>query len=282
MADERNRGDDVVGTLMKRQGMEMKRELETPLPFYEGEATPALLVEGATLAPLSRGGIMNEELVAAFSDLEEEKAVRLVTERLEAGDDPMTILAGCQEGMMQVGKRFEKSEYFISDLMMAGEIFKAATAPLEARIATAGGSGTRGKIVFGTVKGDIHNIGKDIVVGLLRAGGFEVIDLGIDVPSEKFVEAVKQTGARIVGLSGLLTVAYGSMKETIRALDGAGLKVRVMIGGGPMTSAVKEHVGADAFGTDAQAAVRFANQWTEELAEEQNITGGHNNETCNC
>jgi len=204
---------------------------------------------------------MNEELIVAFSDLEEEKAVRLVKERLEAGDDPMVILASCQEGMMQVGKRFEACEYFISDLMMAGEIFKMATAPLEAHMAASGSREKRGKIVFGTVKGDIHNIGKDIVVGLLKAGGFEVFDLGIDVPPDRFVQAVQETGAKIVGLSGLLTVAYDSMKETVAALNATGVKVKVMIGGGPVTAAVKEYVGADAFGTNAQVALRVANEW---------------------
>ena len=125
----------------------------------------------------------------------------------------------------------------------------------------------KGKIVFGTVKGDIHNIGKDIVIGLLKAAGYEVRDLGIDVPHEKFVEAVKETGAKIVGLSGLLTIAYDAMKETIESLKAAGLEVKVMIGGGPMTSAVKEFTGADAWATNAQAAVILANQWTEGVAQ---------------
>jgi len=166
--------------------------------------------------------------------------------------------------MMKVGKRFETGEYFISDLMLAGDIFKTATAPLEARITAGGGAGKKGKIVFGTVKGDIHNIGKDIVVGLLKAGGFDVLDLGIDVPPRKFVDAVKETRANIVGLSGLLTVAYDAMKETVSALNAAGLKVKVMIGGGPMTSAVKDFTGADAWGTDAQSAVTLANQWAKQ------------------
>ena len=209
---------------------------------------------------------MSDDLTTAISDLEEEKAVRLAKEHLDAGYDPMAVLASCQEGMMEVGKRFESGEYFISDLMLAGEIFKTATAPLQARI-TAGGGGRKGKVVLGTVKGDIHNIGKDIVVGLLKAAGYEVTDLGIDVPAEKFVEAVKETGARIVGLSGLLTIAYDSMKATIDALNGAGLNVKVMIGGGPMTAAVQQYTGADAWGTNAQAAVTLANQWTEGVAQ---------------
>jgi methanogenic corrinoid protein MtbC1 len=212
---------------------------------------------------------MSAELARAISDLEEAEALHLVQQQLDAGGDPMAILTSCQEGMALVGKRYETGEYFISDLMMAGEIFKAVTAPVSSRI-TAGGASSRGTIVFGTVKGDIHNIGKDIVVGLLGAAGYEVLDLGVDVPPVKFVDAVKETGARIVGLSGLLTLAFDSMKETVDALDAAGLRsrVRVMIGGGPMTAAVKKYTGADAWSTNAQAAVTFANLWAQEFDHE--------------
>lgn len=211
---------------------------------------------------------MDDELAIAISDLEEEKAVKLVEEGLETGIDPVTILAGCQAGMMLVGQRYETGEYFVSDLMMAGEIFQAATAPLASRITTGGGGG-RGKIVFGTVKGDIHNVGKDITIGLLKASGYDVLDLGIDVPPQKFVDAVKETGAKILGLSGLLTIAFDAMRETIATLDSEGLrdKVKVMIGGGAMTAAIKEYTGADAWGGNAQAAVTLANQWTEEVGQ---------------
>jgi methanogenic corrinoid protein MtbC1 len=212
---------------------------------------------------------VSDELATAISDLEEAEALKLVQQQLDSGVDPMAILASCQEGMTLVGKRYETGEYFISDLMMAGEIFKTVTTPLGSRI-TAGGAGSRGKIVFGTVKGDIHNIGKDIVVSLLRAAGYEVLDLGVDVPPPKFVDAVKETGARMIGLSGLLTVAFDSMRDTIAALDEAGLRsrVRVMIGGGPMTAAVERYTGADAWSTNAQAAVSFANMWAEEISHE--------------
>jgi len=207
---------------------------------------------------------MDDQLASAISDLDEELAVGLVQKRLAEGIDAAAILAACQAGMTAVGQRYEAGEYFISDLMMAGEIFQAATTPLHSRIAT-GGQGTRGKIVFGTVKGDIHNIGKDIVIGLLRASGYDVLDLGIDVPAERFVQAVKDTGASVLGLSGLLTIAYETMKDTVYALQGAGLrdKVKVMIGGGPMTATIKDYTGADGWGSNAQAAVTLAHQWTE-------------------
>ena len=128
--------------------------------------------------------------------------------------------------------------------------------------------GSRGKVVIGTVKGDIHDIGKDIVVSLLKAANYDVRDLGVDVPPQKVVDTVKETGATVVGLSGLLTIAFDSMKETVAALATAGLrsKVKVMIGGGFVSETVQHYAGADAWGTDAQAAVSLCNQWIKEVA----------------
>ncbi len=212
---------------------------------------------------------MADELAMKISDLEESEVLELVKMRLQRGEDAMAVLSSCQEGMKLVGERFEAGEYFISDLMMSGEILKKATEMLAPHLTTeqAGGGAP---VVFGTVKGDIHNIGKDIAVSLLKASGYDVHDLGVDVPSQKFVDAVKQTGAKVVGLSGLLTIAFDSMKETIDALHGAGLrpKVKVMIGGGPVTAVVKDYTGADAWGTNAQAAVTFCDQWTKEATHE--------------
>lgn len=209
---------------------------------------------------------MSDKLAAAISELDEEQMAALVKERIAAGDDPQAILESCRDGMNLVGQRYEAGEYFVSELIMSGEMFKAANALLSPYF-TAGSGSYKGKIVFGTVKNDIHDIGKDLVVGMLKAAGYEVFDLGIDVPVEKFVETVKETGAKIVGLSGLLTIAFDSMKATVDALDAAGLRpgVKVMIGGGPVTQQVLEYSGADALGEDAQAAVKFANQWSAEL-----------------
>ncbi|MEN6481502.1 MAG: cobalamin-dependent protein [Anaerolineaceae bacterium] len=203
---------------------------------------------------------MSDALAIAISDLEEAKVLQLVNESLAAGTDPISILASCRDGMALVGKRYESGEYYVSELIMAGELFKQANALLAPYFGANGGA-TKGKVVVGTVKGDIHDIGKDLVVGMLKAGGFEVIDLGVDVPVEKFVAAVKESGAKVVGLSGLLTVGFDAMKETIAAFKAAGLPVKVMIGGGPVTEQVREYVGADAMGNDAQAAVSLANQW---------------------
>ena len=212
---------------------------------------------------------MSDQLVKALSDLEEDLVLKLVQEDLESGADPLVILANLREGMAQVGKRYECNEYYVSDLIMAGEVFKQASALVSAMFETSGGE-TLGKVVIGTVQGDIHDIGKDLVVNMLKANNFEVIDLGVDVPVSKFVEAVKASEARIVGLSGLLTISFDSMKETVDALESAGLrdKVKVMIGGGPVTEQVRTYVGADSLGADAQAAVALCNGWVakEEVA----------------
>lgn len=209
---------------------------------------------------------MDDQLSQALVDLEEDTVLKLVQERLDSKADPQAILDSCREGMKLVGQRFESGDYYISELIMAGEIFKQVTAMLPLSVSNSSGT-SRGKIVFGTVKGDIHTIGKGLVVGMLRAAGYEVIDLGIDVPVERFVGAVKETGAKIVGLSGLLTIAFDSMKATVEALESAGLRpgVKVMIGGGPVTEAVLKFTGADAFGVNAQEAVNFANQWTADF-----------------
>lgn len=210
---------------------------------------------------------MSDQLTTAMADLEESTVLKLVRQRLDAGDNPMAILASCREGMIQVGKRFEACEYFISELIMAAEIFKQATALLSSRLKT-DAIGTRGKVVIATVRGDIHDIGKDIVVSLLKAANYDVRDLGVDVPPQKVVDAVKETGATVIGLSGLLTIAFDSMKETVAALAASGLrsKVKVMIGGGSVSEKIQQYAGADAWGTDAQAAVTLCNQWIKEGA----------------
>ncbi len=205
---------------------------------------------------------MTEQLKQAMSDLSEEEVLELVKDALAADTDPMEILADLRDGMADVGKRYESQEYYVSDLIMAGEMFKQASALVSEKFGSSGGE-TRGKIVIGTVAGDIHDIGKDIVVSLLKANNFEVVNLGVDVPPEKFVDAVKDSGATIVALSGLLTISFDSMKETIEALAAAGLRdgVKVLVGGGPVTEQVCEFVGADAVGADAQAAVALAEKW---------------------
>jgi len=207
---------------------------------------------------------MTQAFVTAISDLEEDQVLDLVHQRLAAGEEPLAILNDCREGMALVGKRYEAGEYYVSDLIMAGEIFKQATA-LVSTMFTEGAGEERGVVVVGTVKGDIHDIGKDLVVSLLKANGYQVIDLGVDVPAAAFVEAVQANNAPVVGLSGLLTISFDAMKDTVAALEAAGLRpgVKVMIGGGPVTEQVRQYAGADAVGADAQAAVTLVNGWIE-------------------
>lgn len=206
---------------------------------------------------------MAKDLVNTLADLKEQEAIKIVKDRLGAGEDPLKIMEDARKGMEIVGKRFASSEYFIPDLVYSGEILKAVTELVKPKLTATTESKKLGKIVFGTVAGDIHDIGKDIVVFMLDVNGFEVYDLGIDVPVQKFVDKIKETGAPIVGLSGFLTLAFDSMKETVEAIKSAGLrdKVKIMIGGGQMSDEIKNYSGADAYGNDAMAGVTLAKKW---------------------
>jgi methanogenic corrinoid protein MtbC1 len=208
---------------------------------------------------------MSEDLVKAMSEIREDDAIRLVNEAIAKGVNPLNILKDCQEAMNIVGERYEKGEYYLPELMMSGEILQTISDIVKPVMQSnnSGESSKKGRIVLGTVAGDIHDIGKDIVGFMLDVNGFEVYDLGVDVPQEKFVEKVNEVKPQVVALSGFLTVAYDAMKSTVEALKKAGLRdgVKIMIGGGQMTEMVKEYVTADAFGLDAVAAVRLAKQW---------------------
>jgi 5-methyltetrahydrofolate--homocysteine methyltransferase len=207
---------------------------------------------------------MDKDLVNTLADLKEQEVIKIVEDRLKANEDPLKILGDARKGMEIVGQRFATSEYFIPDLVYSGEILKSVTELVKPKLTGAAETKKLAKIVFGTVAGDIHDIGKDIVVFMLDVNGFEVHDLGIDVPVQKFVDKIKETGAPVVGLSGFLTLAFDSMKQTIEAIQAAGLrdKVRVMIGGGQITEEVTKYTGADAYGQDAMAGVTLAKQWT--------------------
>lgn len=205
-----------------------------------------------------------ETLIQMLADLDEEGVLAGVKGGLESGADPLALFDACRQGIVRVGQRYEEGEYFVSDLMMAAEIFKQAAGLLEPRL-TGVVTQKKGTLVIGTVQGDIHDIGKDLVVSLLRASGFDVHDLGVDVAPATFVEKVQETGARVVALSGLLTIAFDAMKATADAFDQAGLRpgVKIMIGGGPVTESVRAYTGADAWGDNAQAAVNLAVGWME-------------------
>ena len=206
---------------------------------------------------------MAKDLASTLAELKEAEALKIVKDRLSAGEEPLKILDDARKAMEVVGKRFASSEYFIPDLVYSGEILKAITDMVKPKMSKEAEIKRLGKVVFGTVAGDIHDIGKDIVVFMLDVNGFEVYDLGVNVPAQKFVEKIKESGAPIVGLSGFLTLAYDSMKQTMEAIKAAGLrdKVKVMIGGGQITEEIRKYTGADAYGKDAMAGVSLAKQW---------------------
>jgi methanogenic corrinoid protein MtbC1 len=206
---------------------------------------------------------MAGDLAALLADLKEEEAIKLTKEKLEKGDNPMQILEDSRAGMEIVGKRFAAGEYFIPDLIYSGEILKQIGEIVKPKLTGNLETKKIGKFLLATVAGDIHDIGKDIVGFMMDISGFDVIDLGIDVPKEKIVEKIKETKPEIVGLSGFLTLAFDSMKETIDAIKAAGLRdsVKIMIGGGQIDEEVKRYTGADAYRPDAVSAVTLAKEW---------------------
>ncbi len=206
---------------------------------------------------------MSGGLKDAVIELREQDALRITDEELKGGTDPLEIVTACREAMDVIGRRFADGQAFIPELIMAGEIMTGITAKLKPYLKADAAGEKLGTVVMCTVQGDIHDIGKDIVVTMLDIAGFEVVDLGVDVPVAKVVETVRERKAQVLGLSGLLTVAFDSMKATVAAIDEAGLhgQVKVMLGGAPVTDAVVEYAGADGWGKDAVAAVELAKQW---------------------
>ena len=207
---------------------------------------------------------MSKELIDAITEMREDDALAITNQLLDGGTAPMDVLDACKGAMDIIGERFERGEAFIPELMLAGEMMTAITEILKPRMVEEAAAEKLGKVVMGTVQGDIHDIAKDIVCFMLDLNGFEVTDLGVDVPPAKFVEAVKETGAKIVGLSGFLTLAYDPMKETVAAFKETGMDVKIMIGGGQVDENIRQYTGADAYGKDAMAAVALAKEWTKE------------------
>ena len=208
---------------------------------------------------------MTEKLVAAVSTMKEQEALSLVQDMMDRGEDPQRILDACNAAMSIVGTKYEQGDYFLPELIMSGEILKQITDLIKPKmtVSSSGENTTLGTIVLGTVKDDIHDIGKDIVGFMLEVNGFKVYDLGIDVPVETFVEKVREVNPDIVALSGFLTSVFEQMKKTVEALVQADLRagVRVMIGGCQMNPDVVRFVGADSYRPDAVAAVSLAKEW---------------------
>jgi methanogenic corrinoid protein MtbC1 len=207
---------------------------------------------------------MAKDLVSTLADLKEKEVLTIAQEKLDSGEDPLKILGDARKAVAIVGQRYQDGEYFIPELVYSGEILKAIVDMVKPKLTKDAEVERIGRIIIGTVAGDIHDIGKDIVTFMLDVNGFEVYDLGVDVPVKEFVNKIKEVEAGVVGLSGFLTVSFDSMKDTVEAIKAAGLrdKVKIMVGGGTLDDKVREYVGADAFGRFASDAVSLAQKWT--------------------
>ena len=206
---------------------------------------------------------MAHQLVEAMANMKEDEALAIVDDLLAKGEDPAEILDLSSQAMQVVGERYQEGTYFLPELIMSGEMLRKIGEVLKPHLAAQTQEQKKlGIVVLGTVRGDIHDIGKDIVGFMLEVNGFEVHDLGIDVPEETFVSAVKEKKPQVLALSGFLSVAFDSMKSTIEEVEKAGLKkdLKVIIGGGQMDDTVRKYTGADAYGEDAMAAVAFAKE----------------------
>lgn len=211
------------------------------------------------------------QLVEWLADMNEDDGLPLARRMLlDEGASPMRVLELCRAAMDLVGQRFEQGEYFLPELVLAGEMLETIGAIAKPLILQQGGvaAAKHGRVLIGTVHGDLHDIGKNIVSFMLDINGFEVRDIGIDVPVAKFIDEIRAFQPAVVGLSGFLTLAFDSMKETIAAFDAAGIRpgFKVMIGGGQIDETVRAYTGADAFGVNAVEAVNLCRQWLKVAA----------------
>jgi methanogenic corrinoid protein MtbC1 len=211
------------------------------------------------------------DLTAAILEIRENDIHDIVESLLAMGVEPASIIEICREAMSTIGRRFEAGEAFIPELVMAGEMMKAITEQVRPHLAGDAVRSSVGRVVLGTVKGDIHDIGKDLVGTILDAAGFEVVDLGVDVPAERFIAAIGDGDGCIVALSCLLTTGFDSMREIIAGIVAAGARerVKIMVGGAPVTRLVCDYVAADGWGADAGTALELAKQWAPASRDER-------------
>jgi methylmalonyl-CoA mutase cobalamin-binding domain/chain len=201
---------------------------------------------------------MKDDLINAIADLDEEKALQLVRDKVKKGETPLEIVEQCQLGVERVGKRYSDETYYLSDLIMSEEILRGVMEILEPYFSD-NGRKNGVKVVIGTIEDDIHDLGKNIMVSLLRSVGFEVYDLGVDVKPDQFIQKITETGATVLGISVVLTFSINYVKKLIKLLEEAGLrdKVKIIIGGYPVNEMIREYTGADYFETDAKRAVKL-------------------------
>ena len=203
----------------------------------------------------------NSKLAQLIADLEEDTVLELVQQRLEAGDDPLQIINECNEGMREVGQRYEQGEYFVAGLIMSGEIFREVVELAQPFLEKKVEGGAFGRVLVGTVSGDIHDIGKNMFGMLLSCHGFDVIDLGVDVPPDVFSAKAIEVKPDIIGLSGLITASFETMKDTVTTLrkeeQNHNLSFPIIIGGGMIDEQVSQYVGADYWMSDAMDGVRL-------------------------
>ncbi len=208
-----------------------------------------------------------KKLAELLGDLDEEGVLGFLDDFVAgnpSSEDGFAAVKACQVGMAKVGDLFEKGEYFVGDLIFAGEILTGAIDKLKPILKGEGGE-KKGNLVLGTVHGDLHDIGKNIFKNMVEIAGFEVYDIGIDQAPEAFVAKIKEVKPIVVGMSGVLTLALDSMKDTVDAIKAAGLRdsVKIIIGGNPVTKEACEQIGADAFTTNAAEGVRICTAWAE-------------------
>jgi methanogenic corrinoid protein MtbC1 len=205
-----------------------------------------------------------EEYISQVADLNESVVLDFTRKRLENGDNPLEIAQDCQEGLRIVGEMYEQQKYFLAGLIMGGEIFRQVMDLIQPSIENRFHKDGKGKILIGTVQGDIHDIGKNNFITLLNSFGFTVLDLGVDVPPAEFLDRANSFHPDIIGLSGLLTSAYDSMKETIKLIrrseDDSLSTTPIIIGGNQLTEQVSLYVGANYWATDAMAGVRYCQE----------------------
>jgi 5-methyltetrahydrofolate--homocysteine methyltransferase len=232
----------------------------------EGLTITSERVDDIPLLLAQKEELMSQELIDAFTDMREQDVLKITDQMLDSGTDPLEALEACRKAMEVIGQRFEDGDCFLPELILAGEMLRQVSDKVKPWLQQEVKTKKIGKVIMGTVEGDIHDIGKDIVIFMLDVNGFEVMDLGMNVPVARFIEAAKEFEPQVIGLSGFLTLTFDPMKATVEALKEAGLRdsIKVMIGGGQIDDQVRKYTGADAYGRDAVAAVTLAKQWVGE------------------